>query len=579
MTELHIAVDAAGLVDRQQAVTVGREVPHLPGAVGVGDGGDCRRGGLEQIELVLEGLGADGDGVGHAGGGVGGGDGDLRRGAGGGDRHLALGQVGLIGQVLDVVPQAALLVVDGDVLRALLQGPPDAVPEAAPVVVVGVDAHIPDEAQGLAQLHDVLAVCERGFVAVAVHHRLIAQGDVVLLRPVHQDGQGAALVDIDHDGVGAGGEGGAVRYLALILREGDGVGVVEGVPFYLAGGEGDGAGVGNGGGRQPIPGIIDRGAALHAGDGQDAAGVLVPGDGVVEGQSAVIRVRDGGRVRRDPHLGGGREDGEGGGGGQGGLPLHRVGQGDRYRVLALGVAGGQGVRRDLQLGDICDGPVHDSISLAVRDGDGEGVFLFRVEHHGVGDPDDREGVARLDQGVLGVLGDGQGEPAAGGDGEGDRAEHVIGVIIRRAVVGGEGKGDLAHRAAGGDYGPGRHIIFAVADVGDVRGVAAPGAGGVCGCSACLGVERRLELGEGRVVQGDGGAWAAVRPADGDALHIHLGVHGDGLGHPVDGDPVPLARGPVRSSLIDLELDGDGPLLGGGGDRVRLRHEGEGLVRS
>lgn len=60
-----------------------------------------------------------------------------------------------------------------------------------------------------------------------------------------------------------------------------------------------------------LPGSISRRAAYHPGGGQGSGGGIA--DGVAEGQG--IAVRDGGLValRRDPHLGGGREDGDGGG--------------------------------------------------------------------------------------------------------------------------------------------------------------------------------------------------------------------------------------------------------------------------
>ena len=115
------------------------------------------RGDLEEVELVPQGVHVHRHAVGHLRGGVGGGDGDALHVGGGGDRHLGLGQVGLIAQVLDIVPQAPLAVVDPHRL-GVVGDPFDAVPEAAPAVCVGVDAHVLDEAQLLPQGQDVRAV-------------------------------------------------------------------------------------------------------------------------------------------------------------------------------------------------------------------------------------------------------------------------------------------------------------------------------------------------------------------------------------------------------------------------------------
>lgn len=227
--ELHIAGNAIGLVDNQKAVCIGCKSSRLALAGGVGDGGHLGRGGLEHVELVLEGLHIHGHGVAHAGGGVGGGDRDALHVGSGGDGHLGLGQVGLIGQVLDVVPQAALAVVDGHVFRVTAQGPLDAVPEAAPVVRIGVDAHIRNQAQLLAQRHDVIAF--RGELASSVHLGRIVQGDAFHILAIGLDGQGISLVDIEDQGVRAGGDVGA-RGLRVLCK-GDGVGVVQVVSIYL----------------------------------------------------------------------------------------------------------------------------------------------------------------------------------------------------------------------------------------------------------------------------------------------------------------------------------------------------------
>jgi len=69
--------------------------------------------------------------------------------------------------------------------------------------------------------------------------------------------------------------------------------------------------------------------------------------------------------------------------------------------------------------------------------------------------------------------------------------------------------------------------------------------------------------------------STVHHGGGDACNIKQRVHRDGLCHAVYSDPA----GSTRRSRVDLELHCDGLLLGGGGDSVGVRCEGEAVVHS
>ena len=572
--QAHIAVDAVGLVEGQQAVAVGADGLGFARAVGVGEGGLPGGAHLEEVELVPKGVHIHPHAVGHVGGGVGGGDGG---GAvqGGGDRHPGLGQVGLIAQVQHIVPEAALLVVDGHIGVAFVgRRPFDSVAEAAPVVLVGVDAHILDEAQLLPQGQDLAAVGGK-----VLHLVRVGQGDGVL--PVFgHDAQRPALVHPDHQGVPAGGEG-LVHAVVQVLGEGDGVGVVQVGIRHLFGGEGDLVAVAHRGivadAGQASDGILFGLAPGHAGDGHGAGGgqVVLHGEGEVQG----FPVGDAGLAALDPQPGGLGEDGEGGGG----FPGLGVAHAHLHGVLALGVGHFQVFCRDGQRGfPLCAvRRVFHSVcfhELAARAGariqlHGEIDVLSGVEVKGVGDPGDCGVLSVPEHRLPGVLGDVQDQLIPGGDDEGDGIGFDF--IALPAVVRRESEAALAGGGLQLNLGLGG-VAFDGGDLGNALIVAAPGAGLVGGVGRG---ERRLELVGRFIRQGDGVLALAVRRdclaavihhADGDALHIHLGGHGDGLGHPVDGGPV----GRLRRPLVHLELDGDGLPLGGGGDRVRRRHEDE-----
>lgn len=105
----------------------------------------------------------------------------------------------------------------------VIRHPLDAVPEAAPVVGVGVDAYVLDEAQLLAQLQNPFAVGGK----LAIYLGGVVQFDGI----IPHDLQRAAAVDPQDDGVGTGGKVGAA---SLIFRKGNGIGVVEtGSPHFF----------------------------------------------------------------------------------------------------------------------------------------------------------------------------------------------------------------------------------------------------------------------------------------------------------------------------------------------------------
>ena len=466
-TEHHVALDAAGLVEGQQAVAVGGGRYFFPIAVGIGEGGLLCRGHLEQVEFLPQGVYIYLHTVGHAGGGVGSGDGDIFDVIGGGDGHLGLGYIGFIGEILNVVPQAALAVVDAHRL-GVVGNPLDAVAEAAPVVGVSIDADVLDEAQLLAQGQDVFALGRQR----AADLGLIAQVDGFPILAVVQDLQCTAAVDPQHQRVGAGGEVGTGG--DRILRKGNGIGVVETVG-HRQGLESDcAAAIGHGGAGQAAAGNVLSvcRAVGHPLDGQ-GTGSAVIADGTVEGE--LFNVRDRGLGRREAHLGGRREYGDGGGV----VPLLGAGHADLHGVLALRIAHRQVFWRDDEGCDLCFAVcrVFHRVDLGGAGGictrvqlDGEGDILLRIERKDVGVPCHRCGAAGLNQGFLGILGDSQIQLITGGDGEffGIGIFVVVGVI-RRAVV---------RRIAEAD-GAGYRLQLDLAFLGNVshfRVIAAPGAG-------------------------------------------------------------------------------------------------------
>ena len=294
--EHHVALDAAGLVEGQQAVAVGGGRYFYPVAVGIGEGGFLCRGHLEQVEFLPQGVYIYLHTVGHTGGGVGGGDSDIFGVIGGGNGHLGLGHIGLIGEILNVVPQTALAVVDAHRL-GVVGNPLDAVADAAPVVGVGVDADVLDEAQLLAQGQDVFALGGQ----CAADLGLIAQVDGFPILAVVQDLQCTVAVDPQHQRVGAGGKVGTGS--DRVLRKGNGIGVVETAGHRQRLESDCAAAVGQGGIEQAAAGNVFSvcRAVGHPLDGQ-GAGSAVIADGAGEGE--LLNVLDGGLVRREAHFGG-----------------------------------------------------------------------------------------------------------------------------------------------------------------------------------------------------------------------------------------------------------------------------------
>ena len=142
--EPHVAGDSVRLIEGQHAFDVGGGGLFHALAVHIAQGGLQRRGHLEEVELVLQGVGGDGDLRRHAGGGMGGGDGCravLHR----GHAHFQLGQVGVEVKELDILVQTALLVVHRDIV--VVGGPGDAVLEGVPAVIVVVDTDVVQQTQ------------------------------------------------------------------------------------------------------------------------------------------------------------------------------------------------------------------------------------------------------------------------------------------------------------------------------------------------------------------------------------------------------------------------------------------------
>ena len=438
-------------------------------------------------------------------------------------------------------------------------------------MLVGVDAHVLDEAQLLPQGQNFRAVGGE-----AAHLIRVGQGDGVL--PVFgHDAQRPALVHPDHQGVPAGGEG-IVHAVVQVLGEGDGVGVVQVGIRHLLGGEGDLGAVAHrgivAGAGQAADGVLFGLAPGHAGDGHGAGGgrVVLHGEGEVQG----FPVGDAGLAALDPQPGGLGEDGEGGGGFPGLGTVHA----DLHGVLALGVGHFQVFCRDGQRGfPLCAvRRVFHSVcfhELAARAGariqlHGEIDVLSGVEVKGVGDPGDCGVLSVPEHRLPGVLGDVQDQLVPGGDDEGDGIGFDF--IALPAVVRRESEADLAGGGLQLNLGLGG-VAFDGGDLGNALIVAAPGAGlvGGVGRGKC-----RLELVGRFIRQGDGVLALAVRlkgvahHTDFDLGDIHLGGHGDGLGQPVDGGPV----GRLRRPLVHLELDGDGLRLIGTGHRVVRRSEDE-----
>ena len=200
------------------------------------------------------------------------------------------------------------------------------------------------------------------------------------------------------------------------------------------------------------------------------------------------------------------------------------------------------------LGQLALGPEIARIEL-----DGE-VERLLSKGRGVGAPEHRGAGAPPGHDGGGVGGDGQGRGVAGHDGVGDGARLVVRLVIGGAVVGGEGEGHLAHRLVGGSDGGCQRIVRIGGDGGDLLIAALPGTGDGRGV---LAVRARDFGGEGGPVvpaQGQLLDIGVVR-LDGDAVHVHIGGHGEIIADPEGVHPAGL----IHAALVDLEGGRIGPI--------------------
>ena len=505
---------------------------------------------------------------------MGGGDGGKAV-LGGGDAHQQLGQVGVVAEVLDVLVQPALLIVDGDSVVA--GGPADAVPEGVPAVLIVVDADVLQQSQLLPQGQDLLRgrVLGDSAAGVVVHDlAVVVHLDHATVNPlsilVHKP-QGAAVVDVEGEGVGAGG------LVAVVHREGNLIGVLQATPcqyrrrvqrvaaFCLIDRErGDRYNVvvrlhpldGEGGGL-PLGQALQLPADLHR--------PMFVGD--VEVRRPDQPCGDGLALQNNAHPGG-----------QGRVRILRVGGGDHHGVGHAAALRGhcrQHPRRELDAVNVLVNGIdlHRGLTLQRCVLAGE-VPLIEVD--GILD-----GVFLAGQSTqVAVPAEGEGGIPLGGHGAGGEiqigrrsrghielpkvgADHVVAGIIRGAVVGGEDTPDPAV------------VIIEVVDWGDynlcvviwvnflkcdqlsgfsVQTFIGPCPRGIGGGIPTRGVETGGQGGIGALVcRVDGGAGARAAFGVGAGGEPHAGhVVGGGVGEafvqPGQLDPV----GVVRRALVDLE---------------------------
>ena len=203
--------------------------------------------------------------------------------------------------------------------------------------------------------------------------------------------------------------------------------------------------------------------------------------------------------------------------------------------------------------------------------------FIRGKFLGVGDPEHRgrRVLPRHDGGGAG--GDGQRQVVAGGDGVGDRGFLVVGLIFRRAVVGGEGDGHLAQLLAGGYHGDLQGISLHRDKGDDAFHIACPAAGGRRGGLVRVrGLDRGGQGGELLCIciQGQFGNVGDIR-SHLDGSDVHVGRHREAGGEPECVHPVGLffrafvdLEGRLVGGILLLALDGqrvgdEGLLLGDG----------------
>ena len=584
--EPHVAGDAVGLIERQNAVVVGIDglLHALP--VDVLDGGLHGGAELEEVELLAQGGDVHRDAVLHAGLGMGGGDGG-RAVHGGGKCHGGAGQVGVVVEYVDIFVQAALLVVHRDD-AVVAARPLDAVLIGVPVIFLVVDVHILDEPQLLPQRQDV----RRGGGQIAADLGGIVQGQGVgkVVSFAVLERQCVGIVDIEGEGIGAGcvagvfhGEHNLVGILEVVVPHGFQFQVVAAV------GGTTGALAIDGGG-----GVV----LLHADDGQGdiltggsaVAVFYFPGDvdgaRVVQEIGILRRGKDGlGRHGLHHNPGHGREpDIRAAGVGMGHGDQHGIGRHASHRELIEHICRNLAAVLVLIHRVGCDRgfPFQRGLrfKLSFIERHGEVKFhrvarFIRGKFLGVGDPEHRgrRVLPRHDGGGAG--GDGQRQVVAGGDGVGDRGFLVVGLIFRRAVVGGEGDGHLAQLLAGGYHGDLQGISLHRDKGDDAFHIACPAAGGRRGGLVRVrGLDRGGQGRERLRIQGQLANVGDIR-SHLNGIDVHIGRHREVGGEPEGVHPVGLffrafvdLEGRLVGGILLLALDGqrvgdEGLLLGDG----------------
>ena len=498
---------------------------------------------------------------------MGGGDGRLAA-LHGGNAHFQLGQVGVKVEELDILVQAALLVVDGDLLVG--GGPGDAVLKGVPVVIAVVDADVIQQAQLLPHGQDLLGVGGQ----IAVHLACVVQGQLRngLILAVHNL-QRVGVVDIQGEGIGAGG-----LLPGICHRQHDLVGVLQIAFGHRAQNQRVGAGTAGGG---ALVNCLGSAVLRHPQDGEGGglSGIIFQRPTDLHRALIVLQVEA---------LGPGEHCG-------GGLGMyHNPRQGGKPDVLAGAIGMGHGHPHGVGGGF----PSGETVQHVLRDQDavlvlGGGVgldrrFAFKVRFRFIIAIEHLNGVLE----VRNILKDGRvGAPQHGGggvlphhDGGGPLRDYqgngfarndrisfgipgfIVAVILRRAVVSGEGEGHLSHLPPRqGDFAG---VVVFRGDGGDVRVAAGPSTALAAGRSGAVGaVHRGFQGGADGIRQGE----LVVSPAvirDRHGGSLHKGGHGKavlqgrvvGQVHPIRGFP---------GALVGLEGDGVGHF-------VVLGRHGEGL---
>ena len=208
------------------------------------------------------------------------------------------------------------------------------------------------------------------------------------------------------------------------------------------------------------------------------------------------------------------------------------------------------------------------LGVALIELDGELEYFPIRKMLGIGAPDHRGGGVLPGHDGGGVGGDIQRRGVARNHGVGDGVRPVVRIHTIGAVVGGEGEGHIAYLLAHRSNLGGQRVVFIGGDGGDVRFVAAPGAGGGRGSLAACACECGGQGGPVVLAQGQFRDVGIIR-RDGDAVHVHIGGDGEAVAKPGGIHPIGL----VLCAHVDLEdgrvggvllLPGDGQRFGGEG---------------